>query len=390
MTRLFGIASTAGAVFYWMLARHGIRDIFLSGKFWRPLVLGISFSMIFMGGFRSSIIEALIVFGLVFYLEKMHRTGMMLVVVLVGMMGGVLLVPLASHLPYTFQRSLAWLPLKIDPEARMDAEHSTQWRLDIWESLLPEVPKYLFLGKGYAFSAETFNESMGNNATFQKVIDPSQNPLALSSDFHSGPLSVVITFGIWGVLVWLWYWAAGFRVVWRNYHYGDPALRHLNLMLFALFVSKVFGFLFIFGGIVEDVAGFAGIIGLSLALNHGVAVRSRRPKSARSPPTRVWPCRSGLPSSGNQRHGIEGFSVKPKLLILELWGLGDLVIATPFIRAATEKFEVTLLAKPFAQEMRPRLWPAVKVVPFTAPWTAFPSQIPFLALAVERNAAPAP
>jgi heptosyltransferase-2 len=63
--------------------------------------------------------------------------------------------------------------------------------------------------------------------------------------------------------------------------------------------------------------------------------------------------------------------VKPKLLILELWGLGDLVIATPFIRAAAEKFAVTLLAKPFAQEMRPRLWPTVEVVPFTAPWTAF-------------------
>ncbi len=63
--------------------------------------------------------------------------------------------------------------------------------------------------------------------------------------------------------------------------------------------------------------------------------------------------------------------MKPRLLVLELWGLGDLVIATPFLRAASEKFEVTLVAKPFAQELRPRLWPAVEVVPFIAPWTAF-------------------
>ena len=63
--------------------------------------------------------------------------------------------------------------------------------------------------------------------------------------------------------------------------------------------------------------------------------------------------------------------MKPTLLILELWGLGDLVIATPFIRAATEKFRVTVLAKPFAQQMRPRLWPSAEVVSFTAPWTAF-------------------
>jgi len=63
--------------------------------------------------------------------------------------------------------------------------------------------------------------------------------------------------------------------------------------------------------------------------------------------------------------------VKPRLLVLELWGLGDLVIATPFLRAAADKFAVTLLAKPFALEMHPRLWPEVEVIPFTAPWTAF-------------------
>lgn len=63
--------------------------------------------------------------------------------------------------------------------------------------------------------------------------------------------------------------------------------------------------------------------------------------------------------------------MKPRLLVLELWGLGDLVIATPFLRAAVEQFSVTLLAKPFAVEMRPRLWPQVEVVPFQAPWTAF-------------------
>jgi heptosyltransferase-2 len=63
--------------------------------------------------------------------------------------------------------------------------------------------------------------------------------------------------------------------------------------------------------------------------------------------------------------------LKPKLLVVELWGVGDLVIATPFVRAAAEKFDITLLAKPFALELQPRLWPGVSVVTFTAPWTAF-------------------
>lgn len=63
--------------------------------------------------------------------------------------------------------------------------------------------------------------------------------------------------------------------------------------------------------------------------------------------------------------------MKPSLLIIELWGLGDLVIATPFLRAASEKFAVTLIAKPYARDLQARLWPEVEIIPFVAPWTAF-------------------
>jgi hypothetical protein len=279
VTRMFGISVAAGSFFIWMLARYGVRDLFFSGKIWRPLAFGLAFVLIFAGGFRSAIIIAVMVFAMIFFLEKMHQTVLMLPIILFSVMAGVALVPLAPHLPYTFQRALAFLPLNIDPMARMDAEGSTQWRLDMWSALLPEMPNYLLLGKGYAFSAQTYNEFMGANATFKPINDPLQDPLTLSSDFHSGPLSVIISFGIWGVLAWLWYMAAGFRVVWRNYHYGDPALRHPNLLLFAFFVAKLFSFFFIFGGIVDDVAGFGGIIGLSIALNHGVRRPQPQPKT---------------------------------------------------------------------------------------------------------------
>lgn len=69
--------------------------------------------------------------------------------------------------------------------------------------------------------------------------------------------------------------------------------------------------------------------------------------------------------------------MKPKLLIVELWGLGDLAIATPFLRAAAERFDVTLLAKPFARDLQPRLWPTIRVETFTAPWTAFQHKYQF-------------
>jgi len=69
--------------------------------------------------------------------------------------------------------------------------------------------------------------------------------------------------------------------------------------------------------------------------------------------------------------------MRPKLLIVELWGLGDLIIATSFFRAAVKKFEVTLLAKPFARDLQPHLWPEICLETFVAPWTAFKGKYEF-------------
>ena len=63
--------------------------------------------------------------------------------------------------------------------------------------------------------------------------------------------------------------------------------------------------------------------------------------------------------------------MKPSLLVVELWGMGDLVIATPFLQAVSQKYNVTLLAKPYAFDLQRRFWPEVRVMPFIAPWTAF-------------------
>lgn len=63
--------------------------------------------------------------------------------------------------------------------------------------------------------------------------------------------------------------------------------------------------------------------------------------------------------------------MRQKLLVLELWGLGDLIIGSHFLIRASEKYDVTVVAKPFAVELGRRFWPGVKVVPFVAPWTSF-------------------
>ena len=63
--------------------------------------------------------------------------------------------------------------------------------------------------------------------------------------------------------------------------------------------------------------------------------------------------------------------LKQKILIIELWGLGDLTFSTPFIREAAKHYEVHILGKSYARELLHPSYPALEFTSFDAPWTAF-------------------
>jgi len=238
----------------------------------------------FFGGFRSVILTAGLLILLQSYLEGLHRTRVFPVFVLAGVLGFALLIPFAHTLPFTFQRSLAFLPLKIDPVARQDAEASKEWRLGIWKEALPTLPQYLLLGKGYALTENQLD--IASSQAFHYASDLAS--VDIVGNYHSGPLSVVIPLGIWGVIAVIWFWIAGVRALYFNYHYGDPDVRSVNIFLFAYFLVKIFMFLIVFGGLYGDMYIFTGILGLSVSINGGI----RRPVRA---PVRVADRNSDIP-----------------------------------------------------------------------------------------------
>jgi hypothetical protein len=211
----------------------------------------------------------------------LHRTRALLIFVMIGILGISLIIPFSSRLPYTFQRALAFLPLNLSTEARDSAKDSSEWRVNMWKALLPQIPQYLLLGKGYAITMEDF-ESMGTDTAFRSV-DPSGQGLALSGDYHNGPLSVVIPFGIWGVIAFLWLMLASLRVMYCNFRYGDGSLRTINTYLWASYLFLLFRFIFIYGGLSGDMLLFASTIGFSIALNGGVCRPAPQPVQARQP-----------------------------------------------------------------------------------------------------------
>ena len=265
-----GILGMSGFLF--MLARYGARGIFLSGKPWRWVLFGLFFIFNLLGGFRSHIIMCGLTFVVVFFMERMYRTNVFPVFIFGGLVSVTLLIPFANKLPYTFQRSLAFLPVKIDRAARMDAESSSDWRLQIWRDTYPKVPKYLLLGKGYAISKDDLAIASSQNFTYLSTADL----VSISQNYHSGPLSVLMPFGVWGAIALLWFWYGSLRVLYANYCHGDPSFRNVNIFLLAYFAVKIFHFLVIFGGIENDVADFAALVGLSVSINGGV----RRPAPA--------------------------------------------------------------------------------------------------------------
>ena len=271
-TRLIGTSWAAVSVINALIARYGIRGIFLEGKLWRPAVFFISVVLIFFGGFRSALVLAGLTFTLQFFLEGMHRTKAMPFFVLAVVAGMALAIPLGGKLPFTFQRTLAFLPeglIHLSHDARLAAQTSSDWRYDMWKALLPQIPEHLLLGKGYAISMEDF-ASMGADSAMHSA-DPGQQALALSGDYHNGPLSVILPFGIWGVIAFLWFIIAGMWVVYKNFRYGDPALQLANTFLFTSYVITTFDFFFIFGSFSDGMGAFTGFVGLSVCLNRGVA-----------------------------------------------------------------------------------------------------------------------
>jgi heptosyltransferase-2 len=62
---------------------------------------------------------------------------------------------------------------------------------------------------------------------------------------------------------------------------------------------------------------------------------------------------------------------RPSLLVLELWGLGDLALSVPFLREVSRKYRVSVLAKPGAGILLRRFAPETDLIPFDFPWTAF-------------------
>ena len=281
--RLGGVTFASVGLVCFILARHGMKGLFAINQNWRFLPLQfrggfgvnqpwrlLTFIGIFVialtGGYRSVPILFIMIFVGLFLLERLYRTNLAPILAIVGLLVLTVSIPFVQKMPLTVQRSLSFLPIEVDSLAKSAADDSSQWRINMWKEVIPTIPQYLIVGKGYGMDAR-FVEMQGAY-DLGNVTDDGSGAIA-ASDFHNGPLSLIIPLGIFGVIGFLWFLFASIRVLMNNYRYGDPDLHQINTFLLVYFLTKTIFFFAVFGSFQGDLTVFAGLIAMSVSLNGG-------------------------------------------------------------------------------------------------------------------------
>jgi hypothetical protein len=288
IARFGGVSVGATGGLFFMLLWWGIRGLMDFTRPWRAALFLAVFALGLMGGFRSLIVTVGLVFAFQFCFEGLHRTRFLfwLLAAVVGL--GLLLLPVMDRLPLAAQRTLSIVPgAPVSQAVKDDARISSDWRVEMWRVLVPEVPQYLWKGKGYAMNPTDYYLAQ---AAAARGIMKDYEPYLISGEYHSGILTLIIPLGIWGTLAFLAFLAAGARILYWNHRYGDADLRAVNTFMLAFFLAKTVYYFVVFGSFYSELRVFTGVVGFSLCLNHGICrppVRGTTETPAQTVPPRV-------------------------------------------------------------------------------------------------------
>lgn len=186
---------------------------------------------------------------------------------------------LSPILPGSVQRAFSWLPgIEIPWHIRLEATMSTMNRQIVWEMAWNDVPRYLWIGKGFAINPIELQSP--------SVIADWVLFSYLSHNFHNGPLSLLVCTGIPGFvfgtlfLVSSCIYFARFLPDVKEF----PLIRRAYVFLLANHIYSVISFYIVFGDVRESLPPILINLSLMQSILNSVEVekvaaqRSRRRK----------------------------------------------------------------------------------------------------------------
>lgn len=164
--------------------------------------------LIMLSGFRTALMNIILITGLGAILRDkfMGIFKVILIVFIVGL-SSVLLNYSSINLPWTFQRTLSFLPGNWDPTAVEAAKSSSEWRYEMWRVAL-STDKYIhnkLLGDGFGISRPDYERMMDAMSGGVGFVGESitQERFMVSGQFHSGPVSSIRFVGYVGLVLFI-------------------------------------------------------------------------------------------------------------------------------------------------------------------------------------------
>ena len=219
LIRYSGITLGAGAVYSYLLAQYGIRGLFDLRRPWRLILLMLAVYGSMLGGFRSALIIVVLTFALVFWLEGLCRTAYMAGIIALLMVGAAIVLPYARSLPMSVQRTLSVLPIDVDPFVIQNAKASSEWRVRSLGNRMAGCAQIPGQGQGLRHRSRRPVPDAGSRRT---GIGQQRGLRGYRRGLSSGPLSILIPFGLFGAAGFLWFAVAALKVLRNNYRFGTP------------------------------------------------------------------------------------------------------------------------------------------------------------------------
>lgn len=206
-SRLMWLSPVVGALFPLAFALKFKRMPWISF-----LLLLCCLALMGLTGFRSRLVGLVMVASGYGFFKARSKVHYIVVLGVFGLLSWGAIIVLSSHLPLGLQRAISFVPgTHIDVRTAGDAAHSISWRLEIWGYCLGQAKQFWLIGRGSAFNVW---ETAGNLGVGD--IQTGSPWFAFQTrSYHSGPLSLLIDYGVPGLLVAFWLTGLVFKRMWR-------------------------------------------------------------------------------------------------------------------------------------------------------------------------------
>ncbi len=153
---------------------------------------------IMFSGFRSYLVAYFVVTFISAYFLYKKRAALVTFALVSSVSLYLVFLIIIDYVSFAVQRALSFVPgLKVDGIALENALDTTTWRIEIWELALKDFWTYAFVGRGLAWEIQGWTNLFHGNWY--------QTPTFFyaNHNYHSGPVTVLIDYGLPGTILWL-------------------------------------------------------------------------------------------------------------------------------------------------------------------------------------------